>query len=67
MAVGILSSLRPQLANAHRIIETVVVRSQAGAIYTISVGESLLPDAPNILGAKVTLLGNMDKHIGICE
>lgn len=67
MALEILSSLRPQLANAHRIVETIVLRSHVGTIYTISVGESLLSEKSNALGAKVTLLGDVDTHIGICD
>lgn len=61
MAVQILASLRPELASAHWIVETLVVRSQVGAMYTIDVGESLLDGAANPFGAKVTLVGESSR------
>ena len=60
------SVLAPALAAAHRIIDTIVVRSHAGAIYTIQVGESILDESQAKFGAKVTLVGNPDTHLGVC-
>ena len=67
MSLNVLSSLEPHLEIAHRIVETVVIRSRAGAVYTISIGESILSGSPNALGAKVTLLDGAETHLEICE
>ena len=65
MTREILPSLSGQLASAHRIVETVVLRVNQGAVFTIDIGEPLL--ANSTMGAKVTLLTNPPTHIGVCE
>ena len=67
MSVKILSSLTSKLANAHKIVETIVLRTNEGAVLTIEIGESVLSGTGNAIGAKITLLTNPPTHIGICE
>ncbi len=67
MSVKILSSLTSKLANAHTIVETIVLRTTEGAVFTIEIGVSLIPGAGSSLGAKVTLMTNPPTHIGDCE
>lgn len=61
----LLPSLSDQLASAHQIVETVVLRVNQGAVFTVDIGEPLM--ANSTLGAKVTLLTNPPTHIGVCE
>ena len=67
MSVKILSSLTSKLANAHTIVETIVLRTTEGAVFTIEIGASLLSGAGSSLGATVTLITNPQTHIGHCE
>ncbi len=67
MSIKILSSLSAKLSNAHQILETVVLRTNEGAVFMISIGESILSDEGKSMGAKVTLMTNPETHIGICE
>lgn len=66
MSFEMLPSLSGKLALAHRVLETIVLRTSEGAVFTISIGKSILPGDRSPIGAKVTLLSNPDIHIGIC-
>ena len=67
MAIEILPSLTANLENALHIVDTIMLRSNQGYDFTISIGETLLPTMTNKFGAKVMLLGNPDTQIGVCE
>ncbi len=67
MSFDVHASLVEELTVAHRIIETLVMRSKSGAVFTIAVGENLLHDTGATYGAKITQLGNPEIHLGICE
>lgn len=67
MSITILPSLSTKLSNAHQILETVVLRTNEGAVFTIEIGNSVLPCETNSIEAKVTLMTNPQTHIGICE
>lgn len=66
MNVHINSHLAAQLEGAYRIVQTLVLRSKRGQVYTIDVGESLF-NATHPVGAKVTLAGETNEHVGICQ
>ena len=63
MSIEILSSLSAKLVNAYQILETIVLRTNEGSVYTIEIGKSILTSS---IGAKVTLM-NPHVHIGTCE
>jgi len=67
MSLKILSSLSARLSDVYQIIETLVFRTNEGAIFTVEIGESALSENGNTLGAKVTLKTNPETHIGVCE
>ena len=67
MKLEILPSLTANLENALYIVDTIMLRSNQGNDFTISIGETLLPTMTNKFGAKVMLLGNPDMQIGVCE
>ena len=71
MSITILPSLSSKLEGAHQILETVVLRTNEGAVFTISIGKSVFSDEGvtegKSFGAKVTLMTKPEAHIGICE
>ena len=67
MLLTVNESLAPELRIAHRIVETVVLRSKAGAVFTVEIGESISPVEGPTFGGKVTRLGETPMHLGICE
>jgi len=67
MSLKILSSLSASLSNVYQILETIVFRTNEGAIFTVEIGESAMTSEGNTLGAKVTLKTIPEMHIGICE
>jgi hypothetical protein len=67
MSFDVHASLVDELTVAHRIIETFVMRSKSGAVFTIAVGENLLPESGATYGAKITQWGEPETHLGICE
>ena len=68
MSIQILSSIRPKLKDVHRVLETIVMRTNQDEVYTIDVGQSLLPDRSATIGAKVTRLTEKGlTTIGQCE
>ena len=44
MSITILSSLSAKLESAHQILETIVLRTNEGAVFTISIGKSVFSD-----------------------
>jgi hypothetical protein len=66
MTVHINSHLAAQLDGAYRIVQTLVLRSKRGDVYTIDVGESLF-GATHPFGAKITLAGKTNEHVGVCH
>lgn len=54
------------LAQAYRIVENLVLRTNQGKVFTIEVGETLLGSG-SAFGGKVTQQGNPPVHIGFCE
>ena len=67
MSLKILSSLSEKLSNVYQILETIVFRTNEGAIFTVEIGESAIKHEGNTLGAKVTLKATPEVHIGTCE
>lgn len=55
------------LTHAYRVLETIVMRTKQGCVFTIEVGENLLGNQGSAFGGKVTLQGNPARHIGFCE
>ena len=41
MLLTVNESLAPELRIAHRIVETVVLRSKTGIVFTVEIGESI--------------------------
>ncbi len=64
MSFDLLPALSSEIDNAHRIVETLVLRSNSGTVFTIEIGESLT--GTSSLGAKVTQVSNPAKHLGVC-
>ena len=68
MSIEILSSLKQDLAGAYRVLETVVIRTTQGTVFTIDIGQSLFAESGSKLSAKITQVVNIpSSHIGICE
>lgn len=67
LPIKILTTLAPDLLYASRIVEKLVLRTKDGSVFSIDIGENALQFAKMAYGAKVTLLTNPPKHIGICE
>ncbi len=65
MTHSIIANLTSELDVAQQIVDTIVLRTKTGNVFTIEVGESLL-SATNTHGAKVTQVGQTNQHIGIC-
>lgn len=66
MNVHIVSHLASELDGAYRILETLVLRTKGGQVFTIEAGESLF-NASHPFGAKVTLASENNEHIGVCQ
>jgi hypothetical protein len=66
MPLKLHDSLAQQLVIAHRIVETVVVRSRAGEVFTIEIGTPLSPKTGPAYGAKVTQVSPQQRHIAVC-
>ena len=67
MSIEILPALAAQLENANRIIETLVFRTAHNMVFTIEIGESMLPESPSKYGAKVTRIASPPQHLGVCH
>jgi len=66
MAVHINSSLAAQLDGAYRLVQTLVLRSKSDYVFTVEVGESLFCGS-HPYGAKITLAGERNRHLGVCH
>lgn len=66
MSLKLSESLARQVVVAHRIVETVVLRSRAGEVFTIEVGTPLSPKTGPAYGAKVTQVTPVNRHLGVC-
>lgn len=68
MSIGIISSLKPDLAGAYRVLETVVIQTTQGAFFTIDIGQSLLAESGSKLSARITqVVNNPSSHVGVCD
>ncbi len=56
-----------EITHAYRIIDSLVLRTTKGDIFTIEVGESLLENQATTYGGKVTCQADLPIHIGFCE
>ncbi len=66
MARHILTHLVSDLEGAYKLTETTVLRTKAGEVYSIELGESLLAGSlPHI--AQVTKVAPKLQHIGLCQ
>ena len=66
MARHILTHLVSDLEGAYKLTETTVLRTKAGEVYSIELGESLLAGSlPHV--AKVSKVAPKAKHIGVCQ
>lgn len=66
MARHILTHLVSDLEGAYTLTETTVLRTKAGEVYSIELGESLLSGSlPHI--AQVTKVAPALQHIGLCQ
>jgi hypothetical protein len=66
MAMHINTHLAAQLDGAYRLVQTLILRSKSEYVFTIEVGESLFCGS-HPYGAKVTLLGERNRHLGVCQ
>jgi hypothetical protein len=66
MSLKLNESLARQIVVAHRIVETVVLRSRAGEVFTVEIGTPLSPKTGPAFGAKVTQVSPVTKHVAIC-
>ncbi len=67
MSLTIIEPLAPEVNSAQRIVETIVLRSKAGAVFTVEIGESISPGQEPSFGAKATKLGETPIDLGTCE
>ncbi len=67
MSLNIIESLESELSIAHRIVETVVLRSKSGTVFTVEIGESISSVKGPAYGGKVTRIGEVPMHLGVCE
>ncbi len=56
-----------EFTHAYRIVDTLVLRTMKGDVFTIEVGESLLENQDSAFGGKVTCQADLPIHIGFCE
>lgn len=66
MSLKVSESLAKQVVVAHRIVETIVMRSRAGDVFTIEVGTPLTPKTGPAFGAKITQISPEARHLGVC-
>jgi|GEM_PF-1614519 len=66
MARHILNHLATDLEGAFKLTETTILRTKAGEVYSIELGESLLAGSlPHV--AQVTKVAPKLQHIGMCQ
>ena len=66
-SIKISNELSQKLAVAQRLSDTLVFRTNDGLVFSIELGESILPDSMNQIGAKVSQIAPVQKHIGIVQ
>ncbi len=66
MARHILTHLISDLESACKLTETFVLRTKAGEVYSVELGESLLSGSLPY-EARVTRLSPKAKHVGVCQ
>lgn len=66
-SIKISNELSQKLAVAQRLSDTLVFRTKDGLVFSIEVGESILSDSINQVGAKVSQIAPIQKHIGIVQ
>jgi hypothetical protein len=66
MSLKLHESLAANVVVAHRIVESVVLRSRAGAVFTVEIGAPLSPKTGPAFGAKVTQVSPEHKHVAVC-
>src|SRR5688500_5213277 len=66
MSLKVTESLARQVVVAHRIVETIVLRSRAGEVFTVDIGTPLSLKTGSALGAKVTQVSTASKHLAVC-
>ena len=66
MSLKVNESLARHVVVAHRIVETIVLRSRAGEVFTVEIGTALSPKTGPTYGAKVTQVSPENKHIAVC-
>lgn len=57
--------LAEQLTLAHRLVETIVLRTHAGTIFSIEIGESISSRLGPRFGAKITRIGPVRRVLAI--
>ncbi len=66
MSLKVNESLARHVVVAHRIVETIVLRSRAGEVFTVEIGTALSPKTGPAFGAKVTQVSPESKHLAVC-
>lgn len=66
MSIKLSESLARQTIVAHRIVETIVLRTRSGDVFTVEIGTPLSPKTGPAYGAKVTQLTPVNKHVAVC-
>lgn len=66
MSLKLQEALSSQMVIAHRIVETIVLRSRAGEVYTVEIGTALQPKTGPAYGAKVTQVSPTTAHVAVC-
>ncbi len=66
MSVHIMSPLAARLEDALRLVDTLILRTKSGQVYTIEIGETLFTGS-HAYGAMVTMTGEISRHIGVCH
>ncbi|HTN77484.1 MAG TPA: hypothetical protein VL096_19630 [Pirellulaceae bacterium] len=66
MPLKLQDSLAKHLIVAHRIVETIVLRSRGGEVFTVEIGTALQPKTGPAYGAKVTQVSPAPGHIAVC-
>jgi hypothetical protein len=66
MSLKLHESLANQVVVAHRIVETIVLRSRAGEVFTVEIGTPLSPKTGPAFGAKVTQISPVQQHLAVC-
>lgn len=66
MSLKLHESLAQHLVIAHRIVETIVLRSRRGEVFTVEIGTALQPKTGPAYGAKVTQVSPNQQHVAVC-